>query len=133
MEYITLGDLYDIRDRIAAHDPWRFEIVNNNGLLSALATPFQGAFGVEMFPSLVDKAGALVYLLIENHPFRDGNKRIAAEAMALFLQRNGIRLEADAGALKQFTTEIASGTLRDGDVANWIARHSSPLAADDGT
>jgi death on curing protein len=129
MEYITLGDLVTIQERIGAHDPWRFAIVNRSGLLSALATPFQSAFGAEAFPALCEKAGALVFLLIQNHPFRDGNKRIAAEALALFLTRNGSALRADEGELDAFTTAIASGELRDEAIVRWIEAHAEPPRA----
>jgi hypothetical protein len=61
MEYITLGDLVTIQERIGAQDPWRYAIVNRSGLLSALATPFQSAFGAEAFPTLIEKAGAGVF------------------------------------------------------------------------
>ena len=101
--YITLGDLVDIRDQIASNDPWRYEIINSAGLLSALTTPFQAAFGQEAFPELGDKAAALLFLLIANHPFRDGNKRIAAAALELFLSRNGQRLRAGTTELYSLT------------------------------
>lgn len=129
MEYITLGDLYDIRERIASADPWRYEIVNRSGLLSALATPFQSAFGAEAFPTLLEKAAALVFLLIQNHPFRDGNKRIAALALELFLQRNGTLLLADEAAMDMFTTAIASGELRDAAIVAWLAQRTAPMPA----
>ncbi|PDV99176.1 type II toxin-antitoxin system death-on-curing family toxin [Candidatus Chloroploca asiatica] len=123
--HITLGDLVDIRDRIAVDDPWRFEIVNPSGLLSALTTPFQSAFGQESFPSLADKAAALVFLLIANHPFRDGNKRIAGEAMRLFLSRNGLALQATSEDLDALT-RLATTTHdpRDHVLTTWIMQHT---------
>lgn len=127
MKYITLVDLVDIQERIGAADPWRFAIVNRNGLHSALATPFQSAFGADAFPSLLDKASALVYLLIQNHPFRDGNKRIAAAALELFLRRNGTLLTADDATLDRFTTDIARGVLHHDGVVAWVAEHTRPL------
>lgn len=126
-QHITLGDIVDIRDRYAAADPFRFEIVNGQGLLSALSTPFQAAFGQEAFPELFDKAAALVFLLIANHPFRDGNKRIAGEALRLFLARNGLALSADERALRQLT-RLATTThdARDPRLLAWLARHTTP-------
>lgn len=123
--YLTLGDIIDIRDRIAVDDAWRFEIVNASGLLSALTTPFQSVFGQDSFPTLVDKAGALVFLLIANHPFRDGNKRIAGAALRLFLERNGRPLQADRVALEHFTVRVAQAHLRDAFITAWISDRSS--------
>lgn len=126
-QHITLGDIVDIRDRYAAADPFRFEIVNGPGLLSALSTPFQAAFGQEAFPGLVDKAAALVFLLIANHPFRDGNKRIAGEALRLFLARNGLALGADERALRQLTRLVTTThDPRDPRLLAWLARHTAP-------
>jgi death on curing protein len=124
-QHITLGDLVDIRDRIATDDPWRYEIVNSAGLLSALTTPFQAAFGQEAFPAVADKAAALVFLLIANHPFRDGNKRIAAAALDLFLARNGRRLRADEGDIR-ILTRLVTNTHdpRDPRLLAWLAAHT---------
>ncbi len=124
--HLTLGDLVDIRDRFAAADPWRFEIVNSAGLLTALTTPFQAAFGQEAFPSVVDKAAALVFLLIANHPFRDGNKRVAGEALRLFLARNGLALDADGADLRALTRLITTiHEPRDPHLLAWITARTS--------
>src|SRR5690349_7550228 len=123
MVYLTLEDILDIRDRISAAYADRFEVMAFNGLMSALAAPRRSAFGAEAFPTLPEKAGALVYSLIQNHPFWDGNKRIATAALKLFLDRNGARLAADEPALRAFTSEIARGRLRDGDLARWMDIH----------
>ena len=124
--HLTLGDIVDIRDGFAAADPWRFEIVNGPGLLSALTTPFQAAFGQEAFPSVVDKAAALAFLLIANHPFRDGNKRVAGEALRLFLARNGLILDAEGADLRALTRLITTlHDPRDPRLLAWIAARTS--------
>jgi death-on-curing protein len=123
MVYLTLDDILAIRDQVATAYADRFEIMSPNGLMSALAAPRRSAFGAEVFPTLADKAGALVYGLIQNHPFWDGNKRIATEALRLFIARNGARLIADGPALTNFTTTIARGELRDEPLADWVGNH----------
>ena len=123
MIYLTLEDILAIRDQIAEayNDP--FEIMSFNALMSALAAPRRSAFGAEAFPTLAEKAGALVYALVQNHPFWDGNKRIAASALRQFLDRNGAKLVASDAELESFTTAIARGALRDGTVAAWVSGH----------
>jgi len=123
MVYLDLEDILNIRDEVATAYADRFEIMSHNGLMSALAAPQRSAFGAEVFPTLADKAGALVYALIQNHPFWDGNKRIATEALRLFIARNNAFLSADHSVLRNFTTTIARGELRDRPLADWVGRH----------
>jgi death-on-curing protein len=127
MEYLSLDDILEIRDSVSAAANDRFEVMSPNGLLSALAAPRRSAFGAEIFPTLAEKAGALVYALIQNHPFWDGNKRIATAALLLFLERNGARCTADQQQIKAFTTTIAKGELRDGDLVMWVDKHMEDL------
>jgi len=123
MEYLTLDDILPIRDRLAAAYAARFEIMSTNALMSALAAPRRSAFGVEVFTTLAEKAGALAFSLIQNHPFWDGNKRIASAALRLFVERNGAQLAADELDLRVVTTGVAKGALRDDDLIAWLARH----------
>ena len=68
--------------------------IRDNALLdSALAAPFQEFSGQELFPTIQLKAARLGYGLIKNHAMIDGNKRIGAHAMLMFLALNGIELE----------------------------------------
>lgn len=128
MHTLTVDDILAIRETLAEArrphgDPERYGIRTFNGLLSALAAPGRQAFGEVFYPTLPEQAGALVYGLIQNHPFWDGNKRIAAAALHLFLQRNGAHLAATNDQVVAFTREIARGSLRDGAVATWITRY----------
>jgi death on curing protein len=124
MTYLTIEDILDIRDRLAVGQPERFGIMSTNALMSALAAPRRSAFGVEAYPTLLDKAGALVYSLVQNHPFWDGNKRIASAALRLFCARNGRPLDADDLDMRVFTTGIAKGALRGGVLGKWINDHT---------
>ena len=123
MVYLTLEEILEIRDRIAAAYHDHFEIMSFNGLMSALAAPRRSAFGAEAFPTLAEKAGALVYALVQNHPFWDGNKRIAAIALRQFVGYNGATLAASDAELEAFTTTIARGALRNGTIAAWVGSH----------
>ena len=68
--------------------------VRDLGLLSsALNAPFQQFENTDLFPTIQQKAARLGYGLIKNHAFIDGNKRICAHVMLIFLEINGISLE----------------------------------------
>ncbi|HQV18498.1 MAG: type II toxin-antitoxin system death-on-curing family toxin [Gordonia sp.] len=68
-------------------------IVGDEGLLdAAIARPKASAFGEDAYPSILDKAAALMHSLAKNHAFVDGNKRTAWAAAWLMLGVNGIEL-----------------------------------------
>jgi death-on-curing protein len=78
-----------------------------NVLESCVMTPFQRFSGRALYPTLVAKAGILFYLMIKNHPFQNGNKRIAITTLLAFLFGNGKWLKADAQELYNFTVWVA--------------------------
>ena len=127
IRYLSVEDVLRIRDQLAQHYGDSFDVLRFQQLLSALATPQQSLFGEEIFPTLCAKAGMLLTALVRNHPFWDGNKRIATAALRLFIERNGARCTADQQKLKAFTTTIAKGELRDGDLVKWVDNHMEDL------
>ena len=78
-----------------------------NVLESCVVTPFQRFSGKALYPSLIAKASILFYLMIKNHPFQNGNKRIAITTLLAFLHGNGKWLEADTQELYNFTVWVA--------------------------
>ena len=78
-----------------------------NILESCLATPFQSFSGKSFYPSLMSKASILFYLMIKNHPFQNGNKRIAMATLFFFLYKNKKWIDVDTIELYNFTMWIA--------------------------
>ena len=78
-----------------------------NVLESCLATPFQKFAKKTLYPTLISKAAILFYLLIKNHPFQNGNKRIAMTTLFVFLYRNKKWIKVDTQELYNFTVWIA--------------------------
>ncbi len=60
-----------------------------HGLESALASVFQSVGGRDAYPTIEEKAARLLYFLVKDHPFTDGNKRIASALFLWFLEKNG--------------------------------------------
>jgi len=79
-------------------------------LEASLAQPQMAVFGVERFPTLIEKAAAYCYFLILNHPFFDGNKRTAVAAAVHFLLENGTAPHLDDDLMYQTVVSVASGT-----------------------
>ena len=95
--------------------------LRDEGLLdSALNAPFQSFGNVEPFPSIQQKAARLGYGLIMNHPFVDGNKRIGAHVMLVFLALNGIELDYTQDELADVILSVASGETGFDDLLKWI-------------
>lgn len=86
-----------------------------NILESCLATPFQSFAKKSLYPTLISKAAMLFYLLIKNHPFQNGNKRIAMTTLLVFLYRNGKWIRVDTQELYNFTVWVAQSprTVKD--------------------
>lgn len=76
-------------------------------LESCVLTPFQTFSGKALYPSLVVKASVLFYLTIKNHPFQNGNKRIAITTLLVFLLFNGKWIRVDTQELYNFTVWVA--------------------------
>jgi len=86
-------------------------IRDRNLLASALAQPKMTAGGKFLHRTIFDKAAAYGYHLCRNHPFIDGNKRIAFVVMDMFLQRNGWELWASERDAYATMIALASGKL----------------------
>ena len=92
-------------------------------LESALETPFQSFGDEELYPSVQAKAARLCYGLVKNHSMVDGNKRIGAHVMLVFLALNGRELEYTQKELSDVILEIAAGSKECDDLLQWIIEH----------
>lgn len=73
----------------------------------SIETPFQSFGGKQLYPGLLKKAAILFYLMIKNHPFQNGNKRIAMTATFYFLFKNKKWLRVDNQELYNFAKWVA--------------------------
>lgn len=98
--------------------------IRDEGLLeSALVAPFQTFGGEPVYPSLQAKAAQLGFGLIRNHPFVDGNKRIGAHTMLVFLAVNGIELRYEQQELIDIVLSVAAGQIDRQGLLQWILDH----------
>jgi len=88
--------------------------VRDIGLLeSAAARPRASAFGADAYPTLHDKAAALLHSIVRNHALVDGNKRLGLAAVIAFYGLNGRRLTMTNDEAYDFVIAVASGELVD--------------------
>lgn len=86
--------------------------VRDEGLLeSAVAAPQATAFGASPFADLIEVAAAYLFYLCRNHPFHDGNKRVAIAASIVFLRLNGMTPAPDSDAWESLMLDVASSKL----------------------
>jgi len=98
------------------------------GLLdSALAQPKMTARGKFVHKTLFDKAAAYGFHVCKNHPFVDGNKRVAFVLMDIFLQKNGWEITANEEEAYSMMISLASGKLSKAQLSKWLEEHSSKL------
>lgn len=100
--------------------------IRDEGLLeSALSAPFQGFGGMDVYPSLQQKAARLAFGLVKNHPFVDGNKRIGAHAMLVFLALNGIELVYEQKELSDLILAVAADNCGYEAILEWLLEHEN--------
>lgn len=102
--------------------------VRDMGLLeSTLAQPQASFDGVWLHRDVWEMGAAYAFHLCKNHPFIDGNKRIAAVAMGTFLEINGYPLRVDEVELYRTVMALAEGRLDKAGLAAWL-REKVPAA-----
>jgi death-on-curing protein len=91
-----------------------------SALQSALARPFQTFDTKELYPSILEKAAALIESILINHPFIDGNKRTGYALLRLYLLSYGSDIIASSDNKYEFVINIGSGTLKYDGIVNWL-------------
>jgi death-on-curing protein len=90
---------------------------------SAVAQPQMSFGGADLYPTVIEKAAAIGFSLMNNHPFVDGNKRVGWAAMRTFLIINGTSLEFGVQDGVRIALAIAAGELSRADLVQWITDH----------
>lgn len=100
-------------------------LVRDMGLLaSAAERPAMSVFGVEAYPTLVEKVSALMHSLARNPPLADGNKRLAWAAARVTCLLNGCDLTYESvDEAEAFVLGVAAGELDMPEIGGWIRQH----------
>ena len=136
MKPITLLEAEYVAHRLAAElmnydEPIAdFSTRYPNKLESCLEQPFVTYDGVELYPALLDKAILHFYLIIKNHPFENGNKRMAVTVMLYFLYKNGKFIKAPADELYRIAVEVAKSDMPIDDQVQLLKLSLAPYIID---
>ena len=128
MRYLSLGEIVDLHRALLDQSGGATGIRDLAGLESALAQPRATFDGVDLHSTVVQKAAALGFSLTLNHPFIDGNKRVAHAAMEVFLLLNGRELVGTIDEQERLMLDLAAGHTTREQLADWLEQHTEPIA-----
>jgi death-on-curing protein len=122
-QFLTLDDLLESHtEQIAAYGG--SEGLRDLGLLeSALAQPQATLEGEYLHRDLFEMASAYLFHLVRNHPFIDGNKRVGLEAALVFLEINGITVNATDDDFVELVLQTARGESTKQQIAEFFRSH----------
>ena len=125
MKHLSAGQVLFIHSRIIDETGGSHGVRDLGLLESAVARPRATYEGKDLYPTLIQKAAALMESLIKNHPFVDGNKRTAITSAGIFLQMNGHTLQASQREVVDFTAALATKKAGFEHVVEWFKKHST--------
>lgn len=123
MIILTLEQLLEIHALIIEFTKGNFGLRDLGRLESVIATQTQNIFDEELYPSIINKAAAMIRSIIADHPFVDGNKRTAMLAGLTLLEMNKIKLTITSEELEDFAIKTAINHLDVTKISNWIQEH----------
>jgi death-on-curing protein len=122
-EYLTVAQVLELHAMQIAQFGGSPGLRDRGLLGSACARPAMTFAGEELYPDQAGKAAALMHSLVANHAFVDGNKRIGVNAALFFLDKNGVRLDADIDALEHVTLAVAASKIGIEELTIWFRHH----------
>lgn len=123
MRYVTVSEVLEIYSRVMEQSGGLIGLRDVGALESAVAQPRMTFGGEELYPTLIEKASALGFSLIQNHPFIDGNKRTGHAALEMFLVLNGYQLSAGLEEQVSVILQVASSEMRRESFTGWLRGH----------
>lgn len=123
MRYLTIGEVLEIHNQIMRLAGTSVGVRDLGALESAVAQPRITFSGKDLYPTLVEKAAALGYSLIQNHPFVDGNKRTGHASMEAFLVLNGAEIVAAVDEQFAMILAVAAGEMSREEWTAWLQAH----------
>lgn len=120
--FLTLEDVLKIHTNQIKCYGGKTGVRDQNLLLSAIAQPLSTFDGQYLHQTLHDKAAAYFFHLCQNHPFIDGNKRVALVSALIFLDMNNQPIDYEQCALEKLTYAIAQGKSSKEEIACFLKK-----------
>lgn len=123
--YLSVEQIHELHTIQIEHYGGSSGCRDRGAVESAAARPAITFGGEDLYPDVSSKAAALLHLLVMNHGFVDGNKRVGAHAAMLFLALNGFQTSITPKQLGEITLAVASGELEADALAIWFRQRIS--------
>lgn len=122
--YLTLAEVLSLHSRLMEQSAGDLGIRDLGLLESAVAQPRMTFGNEDLYPTILDKAVALGFSIIMNHPFVDGNKRTGHAAMETFLILNGREINASVDEQEDVILAVVSGRIGREVFVEWLGQHT---------
>ena len=132
MRLLNLEQFLKLHHQIITQSGGSDGIRDQAALESALAQPEMSFDGQDLYPTILEKAAAMGFSLINNHPFIDGNKRIGHAAMEVTLLLNGYEIKVDVDEQEKVILSVASGEMQREPFVVWMREHVTLVKKLDG-
>lgn len=124
--FLSVEDILEIHaDQIKRYGG-RLGVRDQNLLESAIAQPSTRFNGQYLYKSLHDKAAVYLFHICQNHPFIDGNKRVALVSMLVFLDLNGESMDYGEKDLENLTLAVATGKMTKENIVKFLIKNEIP-------
>ena len=124
VRFLTLSEVISILQDQITHYGGEFGVRDLDLVSSAIAVPRASFGGETLHGDLFEMAAAYAFHISQNHPFLDGNKRVALASALVFLDLNGIQLEDPTGDLYTLMMGVARGEKGKAEIAATFRRMS---------
>jgi death-on-curing protein len=122
-EYVSVAQAIELHRRIVDDTGGSHGLRDPGGLASAISQPECSSGGVDLYPTIHEKASVLAFSLINNHACVDGNKRVGHAAMDALLEMNGRALIGAVDEHERVILCVAAGRIDREEFVAWIREH----------
>jgi death-on-curing protein len=127
LQFVEIDEVYLIHERIIKRAGTKATIRDFSLLHSAVERPKATYLGQDLYPTLFDKAAALLQSVTRNHAFTDGNKRTAWAVTDRFLWINGYHFKVNKEEIIEFMLSIDNEKLDIQNISSWLKSHSQKI------
>jgi death-on-curing protein len=125
MILLTVNEIVEIHEKLIIVTGGSPGIRDFGLLESAVLSCYQAFNGIDLYPSIIDKAARIAFSIAKNHPFVDGNKRVGVTSMLVMLRMNNIKTVHTQQDLISLGLGVADGSIVYKEIITWIKNRTN--------